>query len=39
LAKLKNFKDEKETIAIANTSGHRNGRLSSCCPWLGDKGV
>jgi len=26
LAKIKNFKDEKETIAIAKTPGHRNNR-------------
>jgi len=33
LAKIKNFKDVKETIAIAKTPGHRkNRRLSSCCP-------
>jgi len=33
LAKVKNFKDEKETIAIAKTPGHRKKRrLSSRCP-------
>ena len=26
LAKVKNFKDEKETIAIAKTPGHRKNR-------------
>jgi len=26
LAKIKNFKDEKETIAIAKTPGHRKKR-------------
>jgi len=32
-----NFKDEKETIAIAKTPGHeKTARLSSRCPWLVD---
>ena len=36
MAKVKNFKDEKETIAIAKTPGHRkNARLSSRCPLTG----
>jgi len=26
LAKVKNFKDEKETIALAKTPGHRKNR-------------
>jgi len=26
LAKVKNFKDEKETVAIAKTPGHRQNR-------------
>jgi len=34
LAKIKNFKDEKETIAFAKTPGHRKkGRLWSHCPF------
>jgi len=41
LAKIKNFKDEKETIAIAKTPGHRKktGGYRVVDPWLVDKGV
>jgi len=36
LAKVKNFKDERETIAIAKTPGNRkNASLSSRCPLTG----
>jgi len=36
LTKVKNFKDEKEIIAIAKTPGHRkNHKVSSRCPLTG----
>jgi len=39
LAKIKNFKNEKETIAIAKTPGHRKKTESYrvVAPWLVDK--
>jgi len=41
LAKIKNFKDEKETIAIAKTPGHRKKPegYQVVVPWLVDKDV
>jgi len=36
LAKVKIFKDEKETIGLAKTPGHRkNRKLSTRCPLTG----
>jgi len=37
LAKIKNFKHEKKSVAITKTPGNRKKKLSSCWPWPVDE--